>query len=37
LRVANFEEVLLLAEGYGVVEVYVSENSDITHKSIGEL
>jgi len=37
LRVANFEEVLLLAEGYGVVEVYVSEDSEIAHKSIGEL
>jgi TrkA family protein len=37
LRVANFEEAPLLTEGYGVVEVYVSEDSEIAHKSIGEL
>ena len=34
LRVARFEEVLHLAEGYGVVEVYVSEDAGIAHKSI---
>jgi hypothetical protein len=37
LRVASVEEVLLLEEGYGVVEVYVTEQSNIAHKSIGEL
>jgi hypothetical protein len=36
LRVTTFEEVLLLNEGYGVVEVFVSETSDIAHKSIAE-
>jgi hypothetical protein len=37
LKVASFEEALLLADGYGVVEVYVAEDSEIAHKSIGEL
>lgn len=36
LRVAGFEEVLLLAEGYGVVEVYVTNDSDIAQKTIGQ-
>lgn len=29
LRVTNFEEVLMLAEGYGVFEVQITEQSDI--------
>jgi ribosomal protein S6--L-glutamate ligase len=36
LRETNFEDVLLLAEGYGVVEVYVREESDIACKTLGE-
>lgn len=36
LREVNFEEVLLLAEGYGVVEVYLREESDIAYKTLGE-
>jgi hypothetical protein len=36
LRGVSFEEVLFLAEGYGVAEVYVFEGSDIAHKSIGQ-
>jgi hypothetical protein len=36
LRVASFEEVLLLAEGYGIVEVNVTDESDIANKTIGE-
>jgi hypothetical protein len=36
LRVSSFEEVLLLTEGYGIVEVYVTQDSDLAHKSIGE-
>jgi hypothetical protein len=36
LRVGSFEEVLLLAEGYGILEIYVTEESDIANKSIGE-
>ena len=37
LRVTSFEEILHLADGYGVVEVYVSERADIAYKTIGEL
>ncbi|HWP43434.1 MAG TPA: TrkA C-terminal domain-containing protein [Blastocatellia bacterium] len=37
LRVTNFEEVLMLAEGYGVFEVYVTEQSQIANKTIGQL
>jgi hypothetical protein len=37
LRVTSFEEVLLLDEGYGVVEVYVSDDSNIVHKTLGQL
>jgi hypothetical protein len=36
LRVTSFEEVLLLAEGYGVVEVYVTDQSNIAHKTLGQ-
>jgi len=37
LRVTSFEEVLLLNEGYGVVEVYVRDDSHIVHKTLGQL
>jgi hypothetical protein len=36
LRTSSFEEVLLLAEGYGIVEVYITDQSDIANKTIGE-
>jgi hypothetical protein len=36
LRVSTFEEVLLLNEGYGVVEVYVTDDSEIANKRLGE-
>jgi hypothetical protein len=37
LRVSSFEEVLLLTEGYGIVEVYVTGDYNLAHKSVGEL
>jgi K+/H+ antiporter YhaU regulatory subunit KhtT len=36
LRVTSFEEVLLLDEGYGVVEVYVQDDTQIAHKTLGQ-
>jgi hypothetical protein len=36
LRVTSFEEVLLLAEGYGILEVYVTDESDIANNTIGK-
>jgi hypothetical protein len=35
LRATNLEEVLMLAEGYGVFEVYVAEKSPLANKTIG--